>query len=107
MIIKFWGRLLMRVDRNDHLPLYIQLKNIIEEKIKEEDLNPGDIIPSEKELQQEFGVSRITVRQAIKELENEGLVKKKQGKGTFVSFPKLSHELPVIYQINPLENDKY
>ncbi|PUU87061.1 MULTISPECIES: GntR family transcriptional regulator [Halanaerobium] len=84
----------MRVDRNDHLPLYIQLKNIIEEKIKEEDLNPGDIIPSEKELQQEFGVSRITVRQAIKELENEGLVKKKQGKGTFVSFPKLSHELP-------------
>lgn len=84
----------MKVDRNDHLPLYIQLKNIIEDKIKEEDWEPGDIIPSEKELQQQFEVSRITVRQAIKELENEGLVKKKQGKGTFVSFPKLSHKLP-------------
>jgi GntR family transcriptional regulator len=84
----------MKVDRNDHLPLYIQLKNIIEDKIKEEDWKPGDIIPSEKELQQQFEVSRITVRQAIKELENDGLVKKKQGKGTFVSFPKLSHKLP-------------
>ncbi|MGM0502050.1 MAG: GntR family transcriptional regulator [Bacillota bacterium] len=84
----------MKVDRNDHLPLYIQLKNIIEEKIKEENWEPGDLIPSEKELQNQFEVSRITVRQAIKELENEGLVKKKQGKGTYVSFPKLSHELP-------------
>lgn len=84
----------MKIDRNDHLPLYIQLKNIIADKIKSEELEAGDIIPSEKELQKQFGVSRITVRQAIKELENEGLVKKKQGKGTFVSFPKLSHELP-------------
>jgi len=84
----------MKVDRNDHLPLYIQLKNIIENKIKEKDWKPGDIIPSEKELQKQFEVSRITVRQAVKELENEGLVKKKQGKGTYVSFPKLSHELP-------------
>ncbi len=84
----------MKIDRNDHLPLYIQLKNIIEDKIKEEDWEPGDIIPSEKELQKQFEVSRITVRQAIKELENDGRVKKKQGKGTFVSFPKLSHELP-------------
>lgn len=84
----------MKVDRNDHLPLYIQLKNIIEEKINEEIWKPGDMIPSEKELQKKFGVSRITVRQAIKELENEGLVKKKQGKGTYVSFPKLSHKLP-------------
>jgi GntR family transcriptional regulator len=84
----------MKVDRNDHLPLYIQLKNIIEEKINDEDWKPGDLIPSEKELENQFEVSRITVRQAIKELENEGLVKKKQGKGTYVSFPKLSHELP-------------
>lgn len=84
----------MTIDRSKHVPLYIQIKELIAEKINDRVWEPGDPIPSEKELQDQYSVSRITVRQAVNELVNEGLVTKKQGKGTFVSFPKLSHNLP-------------
>ncbi len=84
----------MKVDRSKHVPLYIQIKELIAQKIKDKVWEPGDPIPSEKELQDQYRVSRITVRQAMNELVNDGLVTKKQGKGTFVSFPKLSHSLP-------------
>ena len=50
-------------------------------------LNPGDQIPTEKELCEACGVSRITVRRAVSELEKEGILEKRQGKGTFVTTP--------------------
>lgn len=84
----------MQIDRTLHIPLYIQLKNLIVEEIENQVWVSGSLIPSEKELQEHYDVSRITVRQAVNELVNEGLVIKKQGKGTYVSFPKLSHNLP-------------
>lgn len=56
-------------------------------------LGPGDAIPSERELCEHFGVSRMTVRQAVDTLVADGLLRRKQGKGTFVAPPKLDLQL--------------
>jgi GntR family transcriptional regulator len=74
------------------LPLYIQIKQIIKDKILNGDLNYGDLIPAEIVYQQEYGVSRITIRQAIIDLENEGLVERKRGKGTSVIYQEIIEE---------------
>lgn len=68
--------------------LYLQIKDIFKNKIMSEELNLGDKIPSEIEIQKKFNVSRITARQAILELEKEGMVKRGRGKGTFVIWQK-------------------
>ncbi|HEY8462988.1 MAG TPA: GntR family transcriptional regulator [Bacillota bacterium] len=65
--------------------LYMQIKNRIKEQILSGQFKKGDKIPSERELCLLFGVSRITVRQAINEAINEGLLFTVQGKGTFVA----------------------
>ena len=77
-------------------PLYFQLKDIFHDKIESEELKEGDMIPSENELQQIYGVSRATVRKAIELLVYEGLMNKKKGKGTFVKRPKIEEQLPVL-----------
>lgn len=73
------------LDRNNSIPLYEQLKNLISAQIKKGELKPGQQIPSERELCETYQVSRITVRQAISIAENEGLVCRTHGRGTFVS----------------------
>lgn len=65
-------------------PLYDQLVDILKEKI-ENDLEPGDLLPSERELSLRYGLSRTTVRQAMGELEALGLVTRVRGRGTFVA----------------------
>lgn len=74
------------------LPLYFQLQEILRKKILNREFNPGDIIPSEKELEAFYKVSRITVRNAINGLVFEDLLIKKQGKGTIVAFPRMQEE---------------
>ncbi len=64
--------------------LYGQLVDTIRESIEKE-LKPHDLLPSERELAEIYGVSRTTVRLAMQELENLGFIYKKHGKGTFVS----------------------
>lgn len=76
------------------LPLYVQLKNSIIEYI-ETQLNNDDLIPSEYDLMQKYSVSRTTVRKALKELKNEGIIYQKQGIGTFVRVKKNVHKLGV------------
>lgn len=71
------------------LPYYLQLKSVLEEKIDRRELRPGDKLPSEAELCDKFGVSRTVVRQALKDMEYEGLIIKKKGKGAFISEPKI------------------
>ncbi len=68
-------------------PKYYRLKEMIREEYSSWD--PGHPIPSEAELCQMHGVSRTTVRKAIDDLANEGLLYRIQGKGTFVAAPKL------------------
>ena len=70
---------------NPILPVYYQIKQTIKNWIINKEFNPGDRIPSEKELAAKFHVSRLTVRQAITQLVQEGLVNSKRGEGTFVT----------------------
>ena len=65
-------------------PLYDQLVDILTEKIENEYV-PGDLLPSERELSERYGLSRTTVRTALQELERNGLVVRKHGRGTFVA----------------------
>lgn len=71
-------------------PLYRQIKNLIVQGLETGEWRPGEVIPSESELAQRFGVSQGTVRKAIDELAAENLLVRRQGKGTFVA----SHDDP-------------
>ena len=78
-------------------PLYAQIYNILKEDIKKGIYGEGDNIPAELELQEQYGVSRITVRQAVLALEQEGLVLRIRGKGTIVTEkPKFKETLNQI-----------
>jgi len=77
-----------RLSMDSSQPLYLQIKTLLAERIQDGDYQPYDRLPSESELTKMFGVSRITVRQALRDLHGEGLVFSVQGKGTFVSKPK-------------------
>jgi GntR family transcriptional regulator len=85
----------LRLDKNSPLPLYAQLKEALSKMI-EEKYKPGDLLPAEPEIEKMFGVSRVTVRQAMGALVEEGLVVKRQGKGTFVQDQKITHNLTSI-----------
>jgi GntR family transcriptional regulator len=74
-------------------PIYIQIKNYIKNQILEGPLKVGDIIPPERVLSEQFGISRITIRQAISILVTEGYLIKKQGKGTFVTHPGINNKI--------------
>lgn len=67
------------------LPVYYQIKNKIQEWIVSKEYLPGEKLPSENELAKIFKVSRLTVRQAISVLDQEKLVFRKRGEGTFVT----------------------
>jgi GntR family transcriptional regulator len=67
------------------IPLYLQLKNKIKKEIRTGMLKPGDKIPSESQMQAEYHMSRVTIRNALAELEVEGYIIKVQGKGSFVA----------------------
>jgi DNA-binding GntR family transcriptional regulator len=69
----------------DPTALYVQLASILREKITSGELQPGQALPSESYLQQEHGVSRGTVRQAVRMLRDEGLVVTMGGRGSFVA----------------------
>ena len=77
-------------------PLYFQIKQIFKEKMESGQYKIGEVLPSERELQKIFKVSRITVRQALNELVSEGYLSRKRGKGTFVIPHKIEEELSVI-----------
>jgi GntR family transcriptional regulator len=71
------------------MPLYHQIKQDIKEKIETNVWKVGDKLPNEVDLAHDYGVSRLTVRNAITQLVQEGLVKRQQGRGTFVTLPRL------------------
>lgn len=82
-----------KIDFESNIPYYIQLIDILKEKIALDVWKPGEQIPSEPDLCQIFGVSRTVVRQALREIELEGIVTRKKGKGTFVAEPKINESL--------------
>ena len=82
-----------KINFESHIPYYIQLMDILKEKIQNEIWEPGDQIPGEQDLCKLYGVSRTVVRQALRELELEGVIDRRRGKGTFISLPKISEGL--------------
>jgi len=79
--------------RDSHVAMYRQIANLLRDAIAGGLYKPGQKIPAEPLLTRQFGVSRITVRQAIDALSREGLVIRKQGKGTFVAVPTVHYDL--------------
>lgn len=76
-----------KLSLNSETPLYAQLVGKIKHQISSGTLKTGDLLPSETELCRALDISRNTVRQAIGELEEEGLVVRKRGRGTYVTDP--------------------
>jgi GntR family transcriptional regulator of arabinose operon len=68
-----------------NMPLYEQLYNYVVKEITAGRLQPGDRVPSEKELAGQFGVSRITSKKALERLRQDGLIERMRGRGSFVS----------------------
>lgn len=79
--------------KSGSLPRYYQLKELIRERIRSGEWSPGSLIPSERALCERYGISRMTARQSITELVNEGLLYREQGKGTYVGRPKIAQQL--------------
>lgn len=82
------------------IPLYHQLKEILRESVDNGNWNTGDKVPSENQLMDEYGVSRNTVKKAIEELVQDGVLYRIQGKGTFVSKPKFQQPLMGFYSFS-------
>ncbi|MEM3112270.1 MAG: GntR family transcriptional regulator [Candidatus Anstonellales archaeon] len=76
--------------RESAIPLYYQIENIIKEKINSGEYQPGDLLPTEEQLCNSFGVSRITVRKALSSLERDGLIHRKRGYGSIIRQGSLS-----------------
>jgi len=76
---------LAKTFRLSQVPLYIQVATTLRRRIEDGHWPPGAKISTLEELQEEFEVARVTVRQAVDLLEKEGLVRRQQGKGTFVA----------------------
>lgn len=72
------------------IPAYFKIAEDLREKIFSGDLKPGDMLPSETEVCKEYNVSRMTARQGIRLLTEEGLAESQRGKGSFVTSPKLN-----------------
>jgi len=83
----------LQIDHKSHLPLHSQVEQILRKLIVCSEYRDGKLLPKEIELSNRFGVSRNTIRQATNKLENEGLITRKKGVGTFVTPHGLSTQL--------------
>ncbi|WP_440894722.1 GntR family transcriptional regulator [Amphibacillus sp. Q70] len=81
------------IDKQSPIPIYYQLEEMIKKKIQSEELMPGEAIPSEREYAETYGISRMTVRQAINNMVTEGLLYRQKGRGTFIAEQKIEQDL--------------
>ena len=84
------------------VPRYHQLKEILQQRIRSGEFQPGDQFPTEERLCQEYELSRGTVRRAINILVDEGWLRREQGRGTFVTPPSLT---PVFFRLADFAED--
>ena len=94
------------IDRKSGVPLYHQLLEIFDNYIKDGIWKVGEQLPTENELAMKFGVSKITVRQAMGILAKEGKVEKQAGRGTFVVEPQIECYLPTFSYTLGTDNKK-
>ncbi|WP_017726079.1 GntR family transcriptional regulator [Halalkalibacterium ligniniphilum] len=81
------------IDKSSPLPIYYQLAEQLKKRIESGELQPGDALPAEREYAEQLQISRMTVRQAINNLVNDGYLYRQKGKGTFVAEKKLEQQL--------------
>lgn len=79
----------MPLDRSSYVPLYLQLAEKLSAQIHDGTLRPGMQLPSERELAEDLSVSRVTARQALDKLVEQGIIYRVQGRGTFVAEHKI------------------
>lgn len=84
------------LDPDSPLPLYYQLKTYLSKQVKSGIWKPGDRLPSESDLGVQFGISRTTIRQAIGDMVNEGLLNRIHGVGTFVALPRIEKRMTML-----------
>jgi GntR family transcriptional regulator len=89
----------LKINKNLKIPYYYQLYENIVESIEKNMLSEGDRLFGEIQLCEKYGVSRITVRQALKELEVNGYIVREQGKGTFIRKKIETHSLQKVSSI--------
>jgi DNA-binding transcriptional MocR family regulator len=83
------------IDRNSHLPIYVQIEQSVRCLIAQGTFRPGQRLPSTRELAQNLGINRITVDHAYRRLEADGLIWGRVGQGTFVSRTPEAGPLPL------------
>ncbi|WP_017381393.1 GntR family transcriptional regulator [Paenisporosarcina sp. TG-14] len=81
------------LDKQSPVPMYVQIEEHLKLRILQDEFSIGAAIPSERELSEMFSVSRMTVRQSITNLVNDGLLYREKGRGTFVAPPKVEQPL--------------
>lgn len=94
------------VDKNSQIPLYIQLIEIIKDMINNNELQEGHYLMSERDICKIQNVSRMTVNKAIINLVNEGVLERRQGKGTFVSYKKQKLTYEKMQGFTEIANEK-
>ncbi len=87
----------MNLALNPHAttPLYLQLEATLREALASGQWKPGEALPPERDFAESFGVSRLTLRKALQRLEAQGLVRRRQGSGTYVA-PRLEQPLSTL-----------
>ncbi len=94
------------INHNSSVPMYLQISRQLSEAIQQGGYNPGDKLPSESTLCQQYDVSRITVRQALNLLIQQDMAFSVHGKGTFVKPPAINHELNKIISFSRVLQQK-
>ncbi len=92
------------LNRNSQTPLYVQLADLLREQILSGQIRVGDKLPSETEMVRAYGLGRLTVRDALAILANEGLIEKQHGRGTFckASFSPPKYRIDVFLDLTDL-----
>lgn len=96
---------LRRPERGGQVPLYYQLGEILKQRLEGGGWEPGTLFPSERELEEYFGVSRAVVRPALSLLERDGDIYRRRGSGTYVAAPK--RRVPIRGLIRTLREDPF
>lgn len=88
------------IDWGSSVPIYSQISSLLKQRINRGVLKVGDMLPSEMYLCDELHISRSTIRKTFAQLEADGLIVRKRGKGTFVAEPKLKRNLNNLYNFS-------
>lgn len=90
-----------------HKPLYRQIADRIREQIARGELKHGNALPTESALQTEFGVSRVTVRQALRQLVEQQILESIQGSGTYVKEERVNYDIFQLTSFDEKLSDRH